>query len=84
MNGAPIPADPTGPPEGLLFALFLLGIVLLFVWIFVAGVLEQRKQKMLDKQETLARAIAEEREQVENYRIQVLINQSPGGRKPWQ
>lgn len=84
MNGAPIPADPTGPPEGFLFVLFVIGLVVVFAWLFISAALEQRKQKMLDKQETLAQAIAEEKEQYEDLKLQTLINQSPGGRKPWQ
>lgn len=84
MNGAPIPADPTGPPEDLLFVLFVIGLVFLWLAFFLAAALARRKQKMLDKQETLAQAVAQEKEQYEDLKLQTLINQSPGGRKPWQ
>lgn len=84
MNGAPIPADPTGPREGFLFVLFVVGLIAVFASMFVAAAIHQRKQRLRDKQEVLAQAIAKEKEDLENYRIQTLINQSPGGRKPWQ
>lgn len=84
MNGAPIPADPIGPPEGFLFVLFLVGLIVVFASMFVAAAIHQRKQRLLDKQEVLAQAVAQEREEFEHLRIQTLINQSPGGRKPWQ
>lgn len=84
MNGAPIPGDPTAPPEGFLFVLFVIGLVVVFASMFVAAAIHQRKERLRGKQETLAQAIAQEKEEFEHLRIQTLINQSPGGRKPWQ
>lgn len=84
MNGAPIPQDPTGPSDGFLFVLFVIGLVCVFGWLFISATMQQRKQRIQDKQEVLAQAIAQEKEEYENLKIQTLINQSPGGRKPWQ
>lgn len=85
MNGAPIPADPTAPPHMLVaIGAVFVGLVFVYGGILVAAALERRKQKLLNKQEVLARAVAQEREEFEHLRIQTLINQSPGGRKPWQ
>lgn len=84
MNGAPMPPDPTAPPDWFLFAVFAIGIVLLVGWLIFEGTRELHKQKLEDKQEVLAQAIAQEKEEMEHLRIQTLINQSPGGRKPWQ
>lgn len=84
MDGAPMPPAPTGPHDWFLFVLFVVGILFVFGWFFVIERIDHREKRLQDKQEVLADALAREREEFENLRIQTLINQSPGGRKPWQ
>lgn len=82
MNGAPIPDAPRN--DDCLFAVFLIGIVCMVALIFLGIALEHRDLKRRNEQEVLADQIAREKQEVEDFRIQTLINQSPGGRKPWQ
>lgn len=82
MNGAPPPPDV--PPPGALEAFLglAIGTALLFALLWFVAVQREirREREHEDKLRVTREAIESHREEL----IQWMIDQSPGGRKPWQ
>lgn len=85
LDGFPLPPPPDGPPppfplESFFFLALGFGLLLALGW-FLLVQAEIRRETTREQKERLAQqAVETQRETL----IQWLIEQSPGGRKPWQ
>lgn len=81
---APMAPDPTLPPQWFLFALFFVGMAFVFAYLFVEAALRERKRRRMERIDVVARCCKQFWDTYDRYERETLINQSPGGRKPWQ